>query len=281
MGEAIHREMAAAKVNLNLKILGKREDGFHELETLMVPISLADELTFYSAEDYVLECDVEGVPTDESNLVSKALRLFEQASGLVCKYRVVLEKKVPHGAGLGGGSADAAAMLRGLNALHGSVLSREELLAIAAEIGSDIPFFIENVPCVCKGRGERVEPVTLDLSGCERLLLLKPWFSVETPSAYKAWLGSKEISGVEYAAKSFAWGLMGNDLERPVFEKHRFLAEVKMWLMAQPGVEWAMMSGSGSTVFAVLQEQGDAEALAQMARQALDPTLWTQEVRVL
>ncbi|MFT6382627.1 MAG: 4-diphosphocytidyl-2-C-methyl-D-erythritol kinase, partial [Akkermansiaceae bacterium] len=120
--------LAPAKINLSLKITRKREDGFHELETLVLPLpSLADELTFESANSYSLHCDTPGVPTDETNLVSRALRLFEKNTSQACPFRVTLFKKTPHGAGLGGGSADAAQTFLALNELTGSAVPLETL----------------------------------------------------------------------------------------------------------------------------------------------------------
>jgi len=132
---------APAKVNLSLKVLGKRDDGFHELETLMAPLSLADELCFKKAESYSLCCESSEVPVDESNLVTKAVRLFERASARSCEWQITLKKNVPHGAGLGGGSSDAATTLITLNELEGTNFSQHDLAAMSAEIGSDIPCF--------------------------------------------------------------------------------------------------------------------------------------------
>ncbi len=273
-----HREIARAKVNLNLKILGKREDGFHAMETRMAPISLADQLTFTPAEEYCLECDQAGVPLDETNLVTMAVRIFQRETGRACAYRVLLEKHVPHGAGLGGGSGDAAATLRALNKLEGTGLSMKVLAEWAGEIGSDVPFFVYDSVCECSGRGEIVEPIewphTLDA------LLLKPSFGVSTPAAYKSWQDSEEISGVDYATQSMQWGEFFNDLERPVFQKHRFLAEMKMWLLEQEEVAAAMMSGSGSTMIAILHDPLKADILEQRAKEELDPTLWCAAVKI-
>ncbi|MFC4991076.1 4-(cytidine 5'-diphospho)-2-C-methyl-D-erythritol kinase [Rubritalea tangerina] len=269
-------EHARAKVNLSLKVLGKRADGFHAIETRMAPISLADRLILTPAESYSLVCDKVGVPVDESNLVTRAVRIFQRETGAACAYRVELEKHVPHGAGLGGGSGDAAAVLRAMNHLEATGVEVAQLAEWAAEIGSDVPFFVYDSVCDCTGRGEIVEavewPHQLDA------LLLKPDFGVDTPGAYKAWLGSEAICGIRYEAQELEWGRMVNDLERPVFAKHRFLAEVKMWLLGQPEVAAAMMSGSGSTMIAILKDANAAEALAGRAKQALDPSLWTAQV---
>jgi len=272
-----YSERSPAKVNLSLTIHRKREDGFHELTTQMAPISLCDVLHFEKAEEYSLHCDFEGVPLDESNLVTKALRIFEREAEKICNWRVTIEKVIPHGAGLAGGSSNAAAMLRALNVLEDKKFSKEKLAEMAGEIGSDVAFFVYNQVCVCEGRGEKVTPVDIELD--LPLLLLKPSFGVSTPTAYKAWQSSNELPGVLYAAQELPWGLLVNDLERPVFEKHRFLAELKHWLLLQPEVVGALMSGSGSTCFAVLKSTNDAKKLASRALEELDPSLWTSIVK--
>ena len=281
MREVQHREMARAKVNLELSVLGKRNDGFHEMTTRMAPVSLADELEFFTSDEYVLECDTPGVPLDESNLVTKAVRLFERETEVKVKWGVTLIKRVPHGAGLGGGSADAAAVMRGLNLLEEANLTADRMAELLSEIGSDIPFFAYDCVADCSGRGEIVKPV-LDWLGEGQditMLLLKPSFGVDTPDAYKAWSMAEQIPGIDYSVQEFEWGVMQNDLEKPVFMKHRFLAEMKMWLLEQPEVKGAMMSGSGSTFMAVI-DPNDGDRLLEKAREALDPTLWGEVVRV-
>lgn len=281
MPAPVHTEIAKAKINLNLKILAKREDGFHAMETRMAPISLADVLEFYPANEYLLECNVDDVPLDETNLVTKAVRIFQRETAKDCAWRVALKKSVPHGAGLGGGSADAAAVLRGLNQLEKTKISNETLAEWCAEIGSDVPFFIYESVCDCTGRGEVVTPVSWEHS--VRALLLKPSFGVSTPTAYRDWQDSEEIPSVDYALQKFEWGEMFNDLERPVFAKHRFLAEMKMWLLEQPETTGAMMSGSGSTMIAVLKNDltdKQEQSLYTRAKQELDPTLWGEVVNL-
>src|SRR5262249_51742878 len=137
----------------------------------------------------------------------------------------------------------------------------------------DVPFFIFQSAAICKGRGELVSPINLPKQ--LPLLLLKSEFSVFTPWAYSRWRDSREIPGVSYAAQDFDGQIFLNDLERPVFEKFLFLGQLKMWLLKQPEVGAALMSGSGSTVFAVLRENADRELLAKRARAELDPELWT------
>ncbi|MFT3990236.1 MAG: 4-(cytidine 5'-diphospho)-2-C-methyl-D-erythritol kinase [Luteolibacter sp.] len=262
-----------AKLNLSLKVLGKRTDGFHAIDTLMVKLpDLTDILTFQPAPDFQFTCSSPGVPTDETNLVVKAARLFETALGTPLEIRISLEKRIPHGAGLAGGSSDAASTLLGLNHWHDSPFSIEQLAGMAAKIGSDIPFFLYPGAARCTGRGEIITPVESPPSF--PVLLLKPGFGVSTPDAYKHWKDSAEIPGISYAPQEIDGLILENDLERPVFEKHRFLPELKQWLLARPKVRAALMSGSGSTVFAILHDKKDAEKVVNDAKDQLDPTLW-------
>ena len=268
--------LAPAKINLSLKSAGRRADGFHDIETLMTPISLCDELTITGAAHTLgidFRCDDPSLPTGSDNLVIRAAQLFSRTTGQKIDVTIQLRKKIPHGAGLGGGSSDAAATLLGLNRVYQTNLPLAELARLAAEIGSDVPFFLFQSAAICRGRGEIVEPTKLatPLS----FFLLKPSFGVPTPWAYSRWKDSKEIPEVEYAPQEFGGVRFVNDLERPVFEKFVFLARVKMWLLKQPEVGVALLSGSGSTVFAILRDENSAESLAARARSELDPELWT------
>lgn len=264
---------APAKINLFLRITQKREDGFHELETLVLPLpGLADTLKITPADSFSLHCETPGVPTDESNLVSKALRIFEKETGNSCNFRIDLTKNVPHGAGLGGGSSDAACTLFALNDLTRSEISLDTLANWAGQLGSDIPLFLYQSPCLCRGRGEIIAPV--DLNWNRDILLFKPSFRIPTPWAYSRWQDSREIPGIPYEPQTVDHYTLVNDLERPVFEKHRFLAELKLFLLEQPETVAAMMSGSGSTVFAILAEGADHAALSARALLELDPTMW-------
>lgn len=265
---------APAKINLSLEVRGKRPDGFHDIETLMVPISLADTVTIERTEEtgVAFTCSDASLPTGDDNLVVRAAKLFFERTKITHGARIHLEKRVPHGAGLGGGSSDAATTLNGLNALFRAGLDTPTLSAMAAELGSDIPFFVYRSAAICSGRGEIVKPVPFDYS--LELLLIKPEFGVPTPWAYKMWKDSKELPGVSYAPQYFKWGRMVNDLERPVFEKYIFLAELKRWLLAQEEVAGAMMSGSGSTTLSVLKEAAGAKALQAKIASAFGDGLW-------
>ena len=266
---------APAKINLSFEIKGRRGDGFHEIETLMAPVSLADRLTIEpSADQGAIDfaCDDPSLPRGDDNLVVRAVKLFRAATSTNDGVRIVLEKKVPHGAGLGGGSSDAATMLLGLNELFGTRLKDSELLKLAAQLGSDVPFFIVRSAAVCRGRGEIVAPTSL--STRLSLLLLKPDFGIPTSWAYGKWRDSQQLPGIDYSPQEFSGIRFVNDLERPVFEKFVVLGYLKSWLRRQPEVGVALMSGSGSTLFAVLREGSNAEKLATRARENLDGTLW-------
>jgi 4-diphosphocytidyl-2-C-methyl-D-erythritol kinase len=268
--------LAPAKINLSLKILGRRNDGFHKIETLIVPISLCDQVEIKKArrdEGIEFTCDDPSVPAGDDNLIVRAAKSFFAATKLKPAVSIGLKKRIPHGAGLGGGSSDAASTLLALNKLFETNLPRETLAKIAETIGSDVPFFIFESAALCKGRGELVTP--LRLKDKLSVLLLKPQFGVSTAWAYTRWRGSFEIPGVSYAVQEFAGQILLNHLERPVFEKFIFLAQIKMWLLEQAEVGAALMSGSGSTVFAVLRENADADVIAKHAKAELDPELWT------
>ncbi len=265
--------LAPAKVNLTLRVLRRRDDGFHEVETLMAPISIFDTLEIERRENggLLFTCSAPALPTDERNLAVRAAQHFCGSFGFQPNVSISLKKEIPHGAGLGGGSSDAATVLLALDLLFRTELPREELASLAAELGSDVPFFIHHSPAWCRGRGELVEPCALPSLP---LLLIKPPFGVPTPWAYQHWRDSLEIPGVSYSAPPFAWGELVNDLERPVFEKFLQLAELKCWLLAQPETAGALMSGSGSTVFAVLHEKAGGPALAQRFLAEFSTAFW-------
>ena len=266
--------LAPAKVNLALRVVRRREDGFHDIDSLFAPISIFDRLDIELRDEGGLSftCDDATVPSDETNLVVRAARHFCTEVGLEPHLRIHLEKRIPHGAGLGGGSSDAAITLLALDRLFGTELPRETLLSLAADLGSDVPFFILGRPARAQGRGEKLEPV--DFPHRLPLLLIKPPFGVPTPWAYQHWRDSHELPGIPYSPQTLPWGELVNDLERPVFEKYLFLAELKSWLLHQPEVTGALMSGSGSTVFAVLKEAADAFPLGDRIAAEFGTTLW-------
>jgi len=281
MTESSLRLKAPAKINLWLRILGKREDGFHNVETRMCPVSVFDEITVAMRDDSAvnLTCTDSSVPVDESNLALRALRAFEATSGLRHGWDIHLVKHIPHGAGLGGGSSDAAAVLNAVNHLCGRPLSLSQLSLAAASMGSDVPFFLHNKTCDASGRGEVVTPV--DFAWKLPLVLIKPPFGIPTPWAYSRWADSKEQRGVRYSPQQRDWGAMVNDLERPAFEKYALLPVLKTWLLEQLETDAALMSGSGSTMYAITRTQADAAALAEKARALCGETTWIRVAETL
>ncbi len=267
---------APAKINISLKILGRRNDGFHEIETLIAPISLCDEIRVDkddAKEGIEFRCDDPSVPQGDGNLAVLAARAFFAATKIKPAIAIELKKKIPHGAGLGGGSSNAASVLLALNKLFETNLPREALAKMGETIGSDVPFFIFQSAAICRGRGELVTP--LKFNEQLSIFLFKPAFAVPTEWAYSRWQDSREIPSVTYAAQQFAGQTFINDLERPVFEKFVFLAQLKMWLLRQPEVGAALMSGSGSTLFAVMRQNVDVGVVAKRAKSELDAELWT------
>ena len=176
---------APAKVNLFLEIIRRREDGYHELESVFQTVEhLCDRLTVQLADGFTLHCDKPGIPCDEGNLVIRAARLLAAGAGIKVGASFTLQKKIPDGGGAGGGSSDAAAALRLCNELWGLGLEPPELARIGAEIGSDVPFFLYGGVCLCRGRGELVTPLP-HLRPLPLTLVSPPW-KISTPLAYSA-----------------------------------------------------------------------------------------------
>jgi 4-diphosphocytidyl-2-C-methyl-D-erythritol kinase len=251
------RILSPSKINLYLHIVGKRPDGYHELETLMAPISLCDEMIVaVEGAGIQLTCSDPGLPVDAGNLAYKAADLFLKTYGLERGVRLHLDKKTPVGAGLGGGSGNAAAVLLALRELLKPEVSDAELAGLAAQIGSDVAFFIYRKPAICRGRGEQIEPVTLE--GRWEGMLVHPGFGVSTPWAYKTY-AAEPRQGT--AGKTRNGVTLRNDLEPPVFGKYVWLPEAKQWFQRQPEVWDALMSGSGSSVFALVNEGAPVEDL--------------------
>ena len=265
---------APAKLNLSLRVLEKRADGFHAIDTVMVKLpGLADQLEFRDSSGFAFVCDDPDLPGAEHNLVVKAVRAYEAAAGLACKCSITLRKSIPHSAGLGGGSSDAATTLLGLDQQHAGLLGTARLHELAASLGSDVAFFLTAGAARCTGRGETIAPLPSPPPPLP-VLLLKPAFGVSTADAYGRWSGSRDLPGLSHGPQEIAGISLVNDLERPVFGKHRFLAELKQWLLQRHETAAALLCGSGSTVCAVLHPDTDAQALARCARHELDPGLW-------
>jgi 4-diphosphocytidyl-2-C-methyl-D-erythritol kinase len=280
------------KVNLLLNILGKRPDGFHELETLMHPVDVCDHLSFERAARGVeLTCTEPALPNDARNIVVRAADAFLKCMSLGEGVRIRLEKRVPLAAGLGGGSSNAAATLLGLNALFGNPLEPERLRPIAASLGSDVPFFLQARPALATGRGEIIEPLEpcAALQGCA-FLLVHPGFGISTPWAYQELARFPEArEGRPGRARLLAQrlgsgtleeagALFYNSLEAPAFSKYPILAVYQEFLRSR-GARATLMSGSGSTTFALVKELSFAHALEEELR-AKFGRCWTAVVPV-
>lgn len=251
---------ANCKINIGLDILRRREDGYHELETAMIPVKgLYDEVEILPTEGP--SCFTQrGLEVDcpmEQNLCMKALRLMQRHYE-VGEVALTLDKRVPFGAGLGGGSADATMVLVGLNRLFELGLSDEELELRAAELGSDTPFFVRNEPQLCRGRGEVMSPIALPLAGLW-LLLVKPDEGVSTREAYAGVRPALPTTPLEELLQLpvNAWqGRIKNDFEPSLFDHHPRLRRIKESLLEQ-GALYASMSGSGSTLFGLFDHMPD------------------------
>jgi 4-diphosphocytidyl-2-C-methyl-D-erythritol kinase len=251
-----------AKINIGLNITEKRSDGYHNLETIFYPIGLKDELfvdkseriTKNKTDCFLQEFGVEVTNNPERNLVIKALRLLQKEFDIQ-QVDIHLRKNIPLGAGLGGGSSDAAHMLIALNDLFDLKLTVNELEKYAVKIGADCPFFIKNTAVFATGIGNIFQPIDINLSGYY-FVLVKPDVHVTTADAYSSIVPKKaEISLIETIKQPVsAWrDLIFNDFEPVVFKKYPIIYEVKSTLYKM-GAEFAIMSGSGSSVYGLFKE---------------------------
>ena len=250
------RMATPAKINLTLEVLGQRSDGFHELATWMIPIGLYDELAMELASEMTYETNLPSLRFDDSNLILRAIERFQEETGQSGVYKINLQKEIPIGAGLGGGSSDAAATLLLLNQLHQNPLTDERLVELATRLGSDVPFFLKRRAAWCTGRGEKME--IREFPHERWVVLIKPEFGVSTAAAYAAYKAlPHELKRGQ--TKKTEWGMLRNDLEQPVFQKYLLLPEIKNWLEQQPETGAALMSGSGSTMFAIVKCAEDGQ----------------------
>ncbi len=255
--------LAPAKLNLHLKVLGRRPDGMHELVTLMQPVSLADRLVLEPGGKGIrFTCDAAGL--QEDNLVERAARLWYRAAGLEPGVALHLEKNIPVAAGLGGGSSDAAATLMGLNRLHGRPLDPGRLGELAARLGADVPFFLYGVTALCTGVGEEVEP--WPHYRCWHYLLVNPGIAVSTARVYAeldlAWTSRPNLNKIYRppTGDSSLAEVLVNDLEAITIRAYPELGVIKE-MLGRAGARGVLMSGSGPTVFGVF----DSAARAQQA----------------
>jgi 4-diphosphocytidyl-2-C-methyl-D-erythritol kinase len=279
------------KVNLLLNILGKRADGFHELETVIQPVNFCDELVFERGGNSIqLLCSDKRLPVNSKNLVFRAAENFLSAAKISDGVKIHLEKKIPLAAGLGGGSGNAATTLLALNELFGQPLAAEKLCEIATALGSDIPFFLQDKPALATGRGEKIQPLeNFHALRGKAFLLIHPGFGISTPWAYQnlvrfpvAFNGQKgraqklvsllQTSDLKTAAPEFY-----NSLEAPALEKFPILALFQEFLRAN-GALAALMSGSGSTTFSICEKVSAAELLVEKFKLKFGQNCWTAVV---
>jgi 4-diphosphocytidyl-2-C-methyl-D-erythritol kinase len=287
----VHRS-SPCKVNLLLNILGQRPDGFHELESVMHPIRVFDELSFTrGGQGIELTCSEPGLPTDSRNLVYRAAALFLETARIKEGVKLRLEKKIPLAAGLGGGSGNAAVTLLGLNELFGGPLAPEQLPALAAALGSDIPFFLQDKPALATGRGEQIQPLDfLPALRGSAFIMVHPGFGIATAWAYQqlarfpdALNGrrgrAQELVGLLQTASLKAAGAeLYNSLEAPALKKYPLLAMFQDFFRAQ-GTAATLMSGSGSTTFAIAESVAAAEDWAEKFKDKFGRTNWVVVVR--
>ena len=273
-----------------LSVYGRREDGFHALTSLVVALEFGDTLTIRPSDLVdVLRCSDAAVPLGPENLVLKAAAAFRARLGREVFFEFDLDKRIPMGAGLGGGSGNAAVALRGMNELLGEPFTNEILCEIAAELGSDCPFFIEGAPAWMRGRGEVIEPLEAELAERlrgTRLVLFRPDFGVET-----AWAYGRLVAGAPQTYEAEAAGVarmerfvengalrevLYNSFEAPVGNKYlaisTLLADLRKQGMA------CLMSGSGSCCFALLEQEGaSSEEIGRFVRDAWGETVFWVE----
>ncbi len=267
---------APAKVNTVLRVVGRRPDGYHDLQMVMVPLTLCDELTLTSIPSGI-ELSIDGSSDTgmegEKNLACRAARAMQAAAGISRGVRIDLIKKIPIAAGLGGGSSDAAAVLRGLNELWGLAWPSSKLAEIGASLGADVPFFCYVGPSYVEGTGDRVTPYESfpNLS----FLLINPGFAVSTPWVYKQWDLQLTVEPAGARVRPLFQGVsdvltsLHNDLERVTIPAHPEIEVIKAALM-EAGASGALMSGSGPTVFGAFADV----AARNVARERLENGRW-------
>lgn len=285
-----------AKINLFLGVTGIRKDGYHELLSLIVKLAFGDhlEIELVDGRDS-LECDYPGLPVPEDNIIMKAITAFRRRYAFENGVKIRLDKRIPIEAGLGGGSSNAVAALKGLNKLLGGVLNHADLMEIAADLGSDCPVFLEDGPAIVRGRGEVINAVDpglkVGLTG-KRLLIFKPKFSVNTRWAFAQMALSPRFyieaedaefilnEGVHsYLATGDLGVILYNNFEKVIFEEHGELGQLMMNLKKQLGV-WGLLSGSGSACFCILQEDSDLLAIRMMIEDVLGKDVFIIETTI-
>ena len=248
---------APAKINLYLRVLGKRPDNFHEIESLIQAIDLYDEITLEKADHLDIICSDLSIPSDYTNLAYRAAKLLYE-NKYIPGAKITLLKNIPSGAGLGGGSSDAAFVLRGLCSLYSIALGYNQMLELAGRLGSDVPFFLTCGQALARGRGELLEEIDLSLN--YTILLLSPSLHVSTADVYRAVKNNltKRSAEALLSNRKYLSGFIDisqrfhNDLEDIVLAKYPFLDELKRSLLGA-GAFYSSMTGSGSSFFGLFK----------------------------
>ena len=260
--QEIGRYIAYSKINLGLEVLRKRDDGYHEINTLFYRVlEPHDSISVEEFDVFQLTCSESSLPTDSRNLMMRAANKFSEAFGLpLPPIHVHLDKQIPMGAGLGGGSSDAAIMLEILRDRSDAPPSMSDLMKLAATIGADVPFFLSGEKAaVAQGIGEKLAPITIELA-CSVLIVKDPSVQVSTREAYRTLSVNPESKPTDYFALFEEPPPIGefdkylrNDFEPSIFERYPRLAEIKEELYTA-GAAFAMMSGSGSAIFGLFED---------------------------
>jgi 4-diphosphocytidyl-2-C-methyl-D-erythritol kinase len=255
--------LSPAKVNLCLRVFGKRPDGYHDIFSIMQPIDLYDEISIEvsEGEGISLRCNNPHVPSNKTNLAYKAAALFLKETCMRYRTSIRIRKKIPVSAGLGGGSSNAATVLMGLNRIMDTALEEERMLKMASMLGSDVPFFILNSSAIAKGRGEQVERIGIPLYW---YVIVNPGIEVSTAWTYNNLNLTKKSHGIRLLISKNKLeerfkieNLLLNDLEKVVIRAYPELRRLKYFL-SKVGAEGVLMSGSGPTVFGLFFKEGKA-----------------------
>lgn len=254
-----------AKVNLGLNITGKREDGFHDIETCFLPVGLTDILEFIkiSGKTNITFSGINIPGSINDNLCLRAWHILNEKYEIP-SVKIHLHKVIPIGAGLGGGSSDAAFMLKGLNEYFSLNMSTNKLLKTAAQLGSDCSFFILNKPCLARGKGDILKPSSPDLAAY-KIVIINPGIHVSTSEAYAGVIPSKPLFNINDNLKESPenWrNKIINDFEKNVFKTHREIGKIKNKLY-DLGAVYASMSGSGSSVYALFERQAPCDIISE------------------
>ncbi|MBT8379809.1 MAG: 4-(cytidine 5'-diphospho)-2-C-methyl-D-erythritol kinase [Ignavibacteria bacterium] len=259
-----------AKINLGLRILEKRNDGYHNIETIFYPLLLTDDISFEKSDFLKITSNVEKVNKLEKNLIKTAVEILEQKTGKQIHLNIFLDKNIPLGAGLGGGSSNAATTLRALNEMYNFDLTYGVLSELALKIGSDVPYFLNPIPAYAESRGERIEPVSLEIN--YPLLIVNPGIEISTKWAFENLSPRKsnqnELKGLASGNLDFKKlkSILENDFENLIFSKYPKVKEIKKEFINH-GAEFALMTGTGSSVFGIFSNLQRANFAAEFFQQ--------------